>query len=63
MSPRLEESEVSIDHEEEESREHDAGIADANMEDKEEDEENVQVMSVEKELKHFSSDSWKCSSP
>lgn len=58
MLPRLQESEVSVNGEEEEAREHDGRVANTNMEHEEEDEDNVEVVSVEEELEHFSSDSW-----
>lgn len=61
--PRLEESEVSVNHEEEEAGEHYGGVADANMKHEEEDKENVEVMCVEEELKHSFSNPWKCGSP
>lgn len=58
--PRLEEAEVPVDDEEEEAGEHDGGVADANMKHEEEEEKDVEVMSVEEELKHSSSNSWDC---
>ena len=61
--PGLQEPKISVYDEEEEAREHDGGEADANVKNKEEDKYNVEMVSVEEELKHSSSNPWVCGNP
>lgn len=53
MASWLEKPEITIEEEEVESREHNASIRDSHMKDEEDHEENVEIVSVEEELKGF----------
>ena len=54
LAPRLQKPQVTINHKEVETREHNASIGNANMKDEEDYEEDVEVMSVIEQLKDFS---------
>ncbi|KAF3771554.1 3-ketoacyl-CoA synthase 10, partial [Nymphaea thermarum] len=61
--PRLQEAQETIHHEQIESKEKHIEVRRNNMEDIEENEEHIQLVSVKEELKHLPSVVWQCSHP